>query len=478
MKNRPIILAVLVFSLLVGANVAFGVSAPSQDPQSASTVFPTFSGVDLKGPLLNTSTNGPIDDPSRMVRITDNLIVTGDGSALEVSSFEDDLVIGKGAVIGTGLRVGVDPTAGGFVAPGAAILGNVYIGFDPNTNQRTPSNLNVWGDIIRTETAAGTGADLPVTINDLLKTVGLIDAIGGMKSTGIIDARGGIANNNVVTGPGIPLPGLQVPLSIFDDVVVGTGTSPKNFQVEGGTYLKNTQIGSPLPSAYKVLTTYGNIDLKGGFLKNSGTQSVPPGNQYCIQGDGIETPYCSPNPGTSQTVDLPVVVRDNLEILSQYVRIKGEPGTAGLGTAVLDVWGEIKNNYLGNSVLIKDNLDVQGMIKDSSMWSPGVGSDFTIDDDVQVNGKIMAPSFGTFYDRTVDFPDISATRTAAVTIDCAPYKIISCNVASSVGQVSIVQSNERIDYTNNSCTGHIKNTSAGTLIDQSFLQALCWSTNS
>ena len=88
----------LVSTILVGASIAYAADLPSQDPTQSTGVFPTFTGVDVQGPIRNSDDDG---DLMGKVFIDDQVVV---GDTLEVdggmlSLFQNNLMIGEALTV-------------------------------------------------------------------------------------------------------------------------------------------------------------------------------------------------------------------------------------------------------------------------------------------------------------------------------------------------------------------------------------------
>lgn len=505
--------AILIGVAIFGTHVSFGVAAPTQDPPTSAGVAPTFTGMDLTGPIVNSTNMGtvqnravnvgdtlnvqqnaffqgdvtlqntasvnagylfakdtawvknlligpptfggpigtigsiyqsvipfvvPIEARSGIsnsignVAIADDLDVTGNiaNPGTNPLVLNDDIVIGKGAVIGTGLRIGAIPNAGGYVQTGLAVLGNAYIGYDPNTNQTTTANLDVWGDIIRSQSTGG--LSWPVTINDDLKVNSFADLRWGVKN----DTPDGVASIS------------DRPIQIVDDVYISGGILPGD--TGSGTYrstgeLKvngDTEIGNaPSPKSLKLS---GNMNISG-YIVNPNTVQVQsfPGprlvcNQVCQYGspgngcDG-ETHYvCTmQSGGLGGLIDVPAPVKilNGLDVVNGSV--------------------SIKNPNYGSA-----NLSLDGYL--SVLGGAGVGGSMS------VVGHLRAGSLGTYAKSDVVGTAWSMSP-AQVTATCPTnYELLSCNLYIANSELNNLKlQGVYISQTNSfspiNCTGFVQN---------------------
>ncbi len=328
LKNSLVAAGVAVFAGVVtlGANVAFGVATPTQNPTEAALYSPVFEGVDIQGKIKNSDpaaiaggavfiddslqAQGPITAISGLLIDSGWGIKSRDLDGTGIVAIRDNFgVYGKNAAANKPIKINGDE---GSITPLAGTL-QIKGKMDVTEAIKNSTNAN-GGDVVLDDNVKVTGAvDVPtgavnalelvatggVTGNFLKTTGGITGAAlaltddSGIESTSPsgklriqspLDAWYGIVNSNTDNN-GDPLPvKIADSLSVEGDVTAGVWLKTKDFQStgalwsDGAAYFKhldvfNEGIGDVTIEAGNIQAS-GKIKAKGGFGTTNRRQSA------------------------------------------------------------------------------------------------------------------------------------------------------------------------------------------------------------
>ncbi|MBI5754482.1 hypothetical protein HZA40_05040 [Candidatus Peregrinibacteria bacterium] len=291
LKNSLIAAGIAVFAgvITLGANVVFGATTPTQDPATAGLVAPTFSGLDVQGPVQNSQVvKQSISDVPQPVQVNDDLQITGNGIVNGNTFANKALTVGGLATLGADLTVTGNSTIHGlFSFKGATFLGDIVdqgnLIVTGNASVGTGKMLSV-DNVQGGNGGAAAGDSSPVTFWNPIKAAG--SAVSFLSPLQIPSGDGEIRNkdNNPI-------------IQTWRDAVFGdftalnsgyawTGSEPVSVVAgANGVFFEKGNSGA----AYQ--SQLGKIDLSGNLNMAGGITATKIGSYNKVNSAGSFAPY-------------------------------------------------------------------------------------------------------------------------------------------------------------------------------------------
>lgn len=384
LKNSLIAAGIAVFAGVVtlGANVAFGVTNPAQAPAAAGLIGPTFSGLDVRGNIQNTSDDDTYDNTKPnysavpgAVRIIDDLFV-------RKSIWADDDLYATNITANGGSITSSGPLNARMTIVNPSVSGPIG---NLNTPVTIDDDLEVWGSIFNSTTSN----DGVVKINDDLTVTGATT----VKDNGTVGTDAPVLSVHVDD---------QAPYlaSFFNDTYSKTDAVFDYFAWNSGIFT----MGTRLAKDFQLYTGgYSNTRLTiKGDTGNVGIGTTTPSTKLDVNGAIKATSLTLTGLGGAGTI-----IANASGVLSV-----GAAASSSLWTAS---GNNIYNANTGNVGIGTNNPSVGKVVSVSNVGNSPYLPSFTATTPGGAKTQKAAYSFYSTFDDGAATTDTSARRTADIT---------------------------------------------------------------